>query len=46
MGQQPPKKEGLERSLEILEEIDMRNDIKNINIPTLIISGKKDVFKL
>ena len=42
MDQQPPTKEGLERSLEILEEIDMRNDVKNINIPTLIISGKQD----
>jgi pimeloyl-[acyl-carrier protein] methyl ester esterase len=42
MGDQPPKKEGLERALEILEEIDIRNDIKHINIPTLIISGKKD----
>jgi len=44
MGDQPPKKEGLERALEILEEIDIRNDIKNINIPTLIISGKKDTI--
>jgi pimeloyl-[acyl-carrier protein] methyl ester esterase len=42
MGQQPPTKKGLEKSLEILEEIDMRNDLKNINIPTLIISGKQD----
>ena len=42
MDQQPPTKEGLERSLEILEEIDMRNELKNINIPTLIISGKQD----
>tara|TARA_B100000795_G_scaffold254926_1_gene226190 strand:+ start:1387 stop:2148 length:762 start_codon:yes stop_codon:yes gene_type:complete len=42
MGEQPPTKEGLEKSLEILEGIDMRNDIKNINIPTLIISGKQD----
>ncbi len=42
MDEQPPKKEGLEKALEILEEIDIRNDIKNINIPTLIISGKKD----
>ena len=42
IGEQPPKKDGLEKALEILEEIDMRNDIKNINIPTLIISGKKD----
>jgi len=44
MGQQPPTKEGLEKSLEILEEIDMRNDVKNINIPTLIISGKQDAI--
>ncbi len=44
MGEQPPKKEGLEKSLEILEEVDMRKDLKNINIPTLIISGKKDVI--
>ena len=42
MDQQSPTKEGLEKSLEILEEIDMRNDVKNINIPTLIISGKQD----
>ena len=44
IGQQPPTKEGLEKSLEILEEIDMRKDIKNINIPTLIIVGKKDTI--
>ena len=44
MGQQPPTKEGLEKSLEILEEIDMKNDVKNINIPTLIISGKQDII--
>ena len=40
--EQPPTKEGLEKSLKILEDIDMRNDIKNINIPTLIISGRQD----
>jgi len=44
MGQQPPTKEGLEKSLEILAEIDMRNDVKNINTPTLIISGKQDAI--
>ena len=38
----PPTKEGLEKSLKILEDIDMRNDIKNIKIPTLIISGRQD----
>jgi pimeloyl-[acyl-carrier protein] methyl ester esterase len=42
--QLPPKKEGLEKSLKILEEIDMRHDIKNINVPTLIIASKKDVI--
>jgi pimeloyl-[acyl-carrier protein] methyl ester esterase len=42
MGQQLPTKEGLEKSLEILAEIDMRNEVKNINIPALIITGKLD----
>ena len=44
MNEQPPNKKGLEKTLEILEEMDIRNDIKNINIPTLIISGKKDAI--
>ena len=42
--EQRPKKEGLDKALKILEEIDMRNDLKNINVPTLIISGKRDVI--
>ena len=44
MDEQPPTKEGLEKSLEILEKVDIRKDIKNINIPTLIISGKQDTI--
>ena len=44
MDEHPPTKEGLEKSLEILEKVDIRKDIKNINIPTLIISGKQDTI--
>ena len=42
MNEQPPTKDGLEKSLEILEKVDIRKDIENINIPTLLISGKQD----
>ena len=44
INQHPPSKEALEKSLEILEENDMRTEVKNINIPTLIISSKKDAI--
>ena len=44
MAEQPPKKLGLKKALEILEEVDIRKDIKNISIRTLIISGKKDTI--
>ena len=44
MDEQPPTKDGLEKTLEILEKVDIRKDIKNINIPTLIIGGKQDTI--
>lgn len=37
-----PKKNALEKSLEILKDTDMRSIVGRVNIPTLIISGKKD----
>jgi pimeloyl-[acyl-carrier protein] methyl ester esterase len=44
INKRPSTKEGLEKSLEILEKVDIRENIKNINIPTLIISGKQDTI--
>ncbi|MAS00050.1 MAG: hypothetical protein CMH24_01590 [Nitrosomonadales bacterium] len=42
INEKPGLKLGLEKSLNILEDNDLRNDIKKIQIPTLIITGKKD----
>ena len=40
----PPTKHGLEKLLNILENNDLRNEIKKIKVPTLIVTGKKDVL--
>ena len=39
----PPTKEGLEKALNLLEDIDLRDDVERINTSTLIITGKKDM---
>ena len=40
----PPTKQGLEKLLNILENNDLRNGIKKLKVPTLIVTGKKDVL--
>ena len=40
----PPTKQGLEKSLNILENNDLRDEIKKIKVPTLIVTGKKDLL--
>ena len=44
IGKSPPSKEALKKTLSILEETDIRNDIKKINLPTLVIAGRKDMI--
>ncbi len=39
----PPTKEGLEKALNLLEDIDLRDDVEKINTSTLIITSKKDM---
>ena len=39
----PPTKEGLQKALNLLEDIDLRDDIEKINTSTLIITSKKDM---